>query len=302
MAATVPPVTRVGTAAAFLVLAAGPFSTTSAAEFTVDVGVVSAVAVSPDGRAVAAAIYGVGKDETDVNQAVVRWWNWNGSDGNWPEGSYRVSALSWAADGSLLVGGMADARVSAVPWWRLGAGGTVRAACRGLPLGPDTVRFYSMYRGVASIAELATGQVVTGGIDGSLAVWEGCSSTWLNVESCCYAENPITVIALGEEFMTFGEGAWQDEERGYKDLGPRRWSPSPWKAVVVQAPAVTSKLRVNGAECAAKIDASGHVVVSGAHAWTASIGTDAWLYLAASHDCRTLAAASERRIVTVTSP
>jgi hypothetical protein len=202
---------------------------------------------------------------------------------------------------------MLDTRFPEVRWWRLGAGGAVRLACRGLPIGPNTARLYSMQRGVASITELASGQVVTGGIDATLAVWEGCSATWLNVESCCYAEHPITVTARGEDFMTSGEGVWQGEERGYRELGPRRWSPSPWKPVpvqvlTVQVPAAAPQLHADGADCTATIDASGHIAVTGAYAWTASIGTDAWLHLAASRDCRTLAAASERRIVTVTSP
>jgi hypothetical protein len=281
-------------------LTADPFGMSDAAEITFDRGMLSAVAVSPDGRAIAAAVDGSGDAGDDPT--LVRWWNWNGTDGNWHVPSYHVGALSWAADGSLLVGGMMDTRFPQVPWWRLGAGGAVRSACRGLPIGPDRARLYSMQRGVASITELTGGQVVTGGIDATLAVWEGCSPTWLNVESCCYAEHPITVTAQGEDFMTSGEAVWEGEERGYKELGRRRWSASPWTPAPVQARAATPELHADGADCTATIDASGHIAVAGAHAWTASVGTDTWLYLAASRDCRTLAAASERRIVTITSP
>jgi hypothetical protein len=196
-----------------------------------------------------------------------------------------------------------DTRFPEVPWWRLGTGGEVRAACHGLPIGPGIARFYPMRRGVASIAELTGGKVVTGGIDATLAVWEGCSPTWLTrVETCCFAEHPITVTAQGMDFVTSGEGVWQDEERGYRDLGPRRWSASPWKAVPLQARAATAELQADGTDCTATMDASGRIAVAGAHPWTASVGTGTWSSLAASRDCKTLAAASEQRIVKVTSP
>jgi hypothetical protein len=287
--------------AAILMLTAGLFGPCDAADITIHRGTFTAVAVSPDGRAIAAAIDGTGDMGDDPT--VVRWWNWSGTDGSWHVPSYQVGALAWAADGSLLVGGMTDTRFPQVPWWRLGAGGVVRAACHGLPIGPGIARFYPMRRGVASITELTGGQVVTGGVDATLAVWEGCSTTWLiNLETCCYAEQPVTVTARGMDFVTFGEGVWEGEERGYRDLGPRRWSASPWKAVPVQERAATAELHADGADCTATMDASGRIAVARAHPWTASIGAGAWFSLAASRDCETLAAASEQRIVTVTSP
>jgi hypothetical protein len=287
--------------AAILVLTAGLFGPCAAADITIDSGTFSAVAVSPDGRAIAAAIDGSGDQGDDPT--VVRWWNWNGMDGSWHVPSYRVGALAWAADGSLLVGGMMETRFPEVPWWRLGAGGAVRAECRGLPIGPGIARLYPMRRGVASITELTGGQVVTGGIDPTLAVWEGCAPTWLiSGETCCYAEHPVTVTALGMDFVTSGEGVWEGEERGYSDLGPRRWSASPWKAVPVQARAATAELHYDGVDCTATMDASGRIAVAGAQPWTASIGAGAWFSLAASRDCKTLVAASEQRIVKLTSP
>jgi hypothetical protein len=287
--------------AAPLVLTAGLFGPCNAADITIDRGTFTAVAISPDGGAIAAAIDGSGDQGDDPT--VVRWWNWNGMNGSWHVPSYQVGALAWAADGSLLVGGWMDTRFPEVPWWRLGAVGQVQAACHGLPIGPGIARFYPMRRGVASITELTGGQVVTGGIDATLSVWKGCSPTWLtSVETCCFAEHPITVTARGMDFVTSGEGVWLDEERGYRDLGPRCWSASPWKAVPAQARPATAELYADAVDCTAMMDASGRIVVAGAHPWTASIGAGAWFSLAASRDCKTLAAASEQRIVTVASP
>jgi hypothetical protein len=287
--------------AAILVLTSDLFDPNDAADITIDTGTFTAVAVSPDGRAIAAAIDGT-EDQVD-SPTVVRWWNWNGADGSWHVPSYQVRALAWAADGSLLVGGWIDTRFPEVPWWRLGVGGEVRAACHGLPIGPDVARFYPMRRGVASIAELTDGRVVTGGIDATLAVWEDCVPTWLiNVETCCFAEYPVTVMGQGIDFVTSGEGTWEGEERGYSDLGPRRWSASPWKPVPVKASAVTAALHADGADCTATMDVSGRIVVAGADAWTTTIGTGAWFGLAASREGFAVAAASEQRIVKVTSP
>jgi len=291
-------------------------------DIAINDGQVSKVSISPDGRAIAAAIDDWGTNEDDPT--IVRWWNWNGKDGIWHVPSYRVGAFGWAADGSLLVGGQRQSRTPVVPWWRIGSAGKVLAACEGLPKGPGldqandpkyknqpiSVGEY-MSRGIASIAELTGGQIVTGGVDQTLAVWEGCSPTWLHAQTCCRAEHAITVTARGMDFETSGEGIYQDKNDGYyEDMGPRRWSPSPWKAVSIQAPAVPAgtKLRANGADCMATMDASGHMAVVGAHPWTASIETDKtdvwkeWVSLAASRDCKVIAVANRHRIVKVTSP
>jgi|GEM_PF-6486272 len=286
--------------AATLVVIAGQLNPCDAADITIERGTIDAVTISPDGSTIVAAIYGWGEMEDDPT--IVRWWNWSGTDSIWHFPGDRVGALAWAADGSLLVGGKTDDRSPVVPWWKLGAGGEVRAACKGQPRGPSE----RMSRGVASITELTTGQVVTGGTDQTLAVWDGCSPTWLNAETCCRNEQSILVTARGKEFETYGEGVWQDKQGGYyKDMGPRLWSPSPWKAVPIQASLphdAATKATAIGADCTAKIDASGHVSVAGAHPWTTSIGGDDWRILAASRDCKTIAAATEGRIVKVTPP
>jgi len=311
------------TTAAILVLIAGMLSSCSTTGITINEGLISKVSISPDGRAIAAAIDGWGTNEDDPT--IVRWWNWNGKDGIWHVPGYLVRAFGWAADGSLLVGGQRKSRMPEVPWWRLDSKGKVLAACKGLPKGPGILdrmndpRYKNqpiyagkhISRGIASIAELAGGRVVTGGTDQTLAVWEGCSPTWLNSETCCRAEDSITVTARGAGFETSGEGIYQNKNEGYyEDMGPRRWSPSPWKAVSIQAPVVPAgtRLRANGADCMATMDASGHIIVVGEHPWTASIEPDKtddwneWVSLAASHDCKIIAVANRHRIVKVTSP
>jgi len=296
--------------AAILVLFAGLFSPSDAADISIDIGSLSVVSVSPDGNAIAAAIEGYEGIPDDSNDPmVVRWWNWNGADGRWIVPAYRVRALAWAADGSsLLVGGWTEDRFPVVPWWRLGAGGEIRAACKGLPIGSER-RFGPMERGVASIAELTDGKVVTGGYDGTLAVWEGCSPNWLtSKKTCCFEPQTITVTPRGTGFDATGEGIWQGLKRGYKNLPPRHWSPSPWKAAPIKIRAdlagkTDPKTRqANGDDCTATIDSSGRITVAGAHPWTASIGADDWISLAANRNCQTVAAATSGRIVKVTPP
>lgn len=292
------------TGAVVILLTAGLFGPCDAADITIGLGTFTAVAVSPDGLAIAAAIDG-GRGEVD-DPTVVRWWNWNGTNGVWPVPSYGVGALAFAGDGSLLVGAMIEnSRFPEVHWWRLGAGGAVRAECHGLPIGPDVARSFPIRRGIASIAELSGGQVVTGGIDATLAAWEGCSPTWLvDAKACCYAEHRVTVIARGRAFVTTGEAGWQGDELGYKDLGPQRWSGPSWRSMSVRAPFVTAGVMLaGGVACTARMDVSGHIDVTGSHPWTASIGEGTWFGLAASRDCKTLAAVSrDQRIVTITSP
>ena len=312
---------RMGVLAGALVLTAGLLSPCNAADITIDSGYIENVSVSPDGRTIVAAIEGLG--EMGQGYSTVRWWNWNETDSVWRFPGHHVGAFAWTADGSLLVGEWSEGRMPIARWWRLGSGGVVQAACEGYPRGKghvasparrdkenDELGYLGSNKltGIASITELASGQVVTGGVDHSLAVWDGCTPTWLDAETCCLTDHPITVTARGKDFETSGEGVWQSEEGGYyKEVGLRRWSPSPWKAVPVKAPAVPAattetKAQVEGMDCTATIDALGHIVVVGTHPWKASIGADDWQNLAASRDCKTLAAATDQRIVKITPP
>jgi len=283
----------------------------SASDLAIARGFIRKVSISPDGLTIVAAVENSG--EVGDDRTVVRWWNWKGTDGAWQVPYYRVGAFGWTADGSLLVGGWEETRTAVVPWWKLDVGGNVKLACVGHPIDKNIIRGGRIARGVASIAEIEGGHVVTGGIDATLAVWESCVPRWLSSpKTCCFEEQSINVIARGQGFQTSGEGRWRGEESGYSDLPPRQWSPDPWKAVPVNArvsapwaPWSSSKnqtLEAEGDDCLATINLSGQITVVGAQQWTVSVAADEWVSIATSRDCKTVALASEGRIVKVNSP
>lgn len=267
---------------------------------SIDSGVISSVAIAPDGSKIAVGINGGGPEMT--SPAVVRWWDKEGRQGNWTVPPIFVTALAWTKDGSLLVGTGTDMRVSDVRWWRLAPDGAILAACEGYPLGQNTVRLHAMRRGVNSFAELSDGRIVTGGIDASLAVWSGCTPEWLRADQCCYAEHEISVTAKGNGFVTQGEGLWQNEEHGYKQLGARRWTPSPWTAAGLEIPPPAPGLHANGENCSVTLTPEGQLTVSGAHPWNAQVDKDDWSHLMASSDCGGVVVAADRRLVWVKGP
>jgi hypothetical protein len=140
--------------------------------------------------------------------------------------------------------------------------------------------------------------------------WTRFSRVWLHAGVCCYTDQPITVTVRGDGFATTGEGIWRDDEHGYTLLGPRRWTPSPWRATPAELEDTGEGLRAYGEDCSAALAPSGKIVVSGARSWTFSVSGDiwrirggetAWFYAAASHDCSAIVAATERRLIWVKS-
>jgi hypothetical protein len=263
-------------------------------------GFITSVAIARDGRAIAGGTY--------ADPASVYWWRWNGRHGSWNLPTIHISALGWEGAETLLVGDRGEMRKPAARWWRVGLRGRVISECNGSP--PHDARIRTQGHGINSIAALPDGKVVTGGVDATLAVWDGCKPVWLHSGACCYTDQHVTVTVRGDGFATTGEAIWRDDEHGYAPLGPRRWTPSPWKATPAEPRAPAEGLRVYGEDCSATLDPGGKVVVSGARAWTLSISGDiwklrraetAWLHVATAHDCSALVAATERRLIWVKS-
>jgi hypothetical protein len=172
------------------------------------------------------------------------------------------------------------------------------------------MRIRAQGHGINSIAALPDGKVVTGGIDATLAVWEGCKPVWLHGGVCCYTDQPVTVPVRGNGFVTTGEGIWRDDEHGHAPLGPRRWTPSPWRATPTEPRGAAEGVRAYGEACSAALDSSGKIVVSGARPWTLSISGDVgklrsrdfrWGPVATAHDCSAIVAATERRLIWINS-
>jgi hypothetical protein len=263
-------------------------------------GLITSVAITRDGRAVAVGTYG--------DPARVLWWRWHGGRGSWTAPVIHISALGWERTGMLLVGERREMREPVARWWRLGPGGRVISECQATP--PYDMRIRTQGHGINSFAELPDGKVVTGGVDATLAVWDGCRPVWLHTGVCCYPDRPVTVAVRGDGFATTGEGIWRDDEHGYTLLGPRRWTPSPWRATPTAPRDAVEGLRAYGEDCTVALTPSGKIIVSGARSWTFSINGDiwriragdmAWLYAATSHDCSAIVAATERRMIWVKS-
>jgi hypothetical protein len=279
-----------------------------AGQLAIRAGFISAIAIAPDANGVVIGIEGGGGNPGDG--AEVRWWNWNGKDGSWTSPSLSIGALAWDRDGFLLAGEREPiTRRPTARWWRLGPDGTVLLECKAV------LRFdgliHAEEHGIHSIVMLTNGKVVTGGVDATLAVWEGCMPAWLHSWPCCHGDQNVTVSPRGDGFMTSGEAIWRGDERGFEQLGPRRWTPSPWTATPAGAPAKESELRADGEDCSAILDAEGRIAVSGAHPWQARIGAEtwklreneeAWSRFAVSRDCTGVAAATSRRLVWTKSP
>jgi hypothetical protein len=172
------------------------------------------------------------------------------------------------------------------------------------------MRISARGHGINSFAGLPDGKVVTGGVDATLAVWDGCKPVWLHSGVCCYTDRPITVTVRGDGFATTGEGIWRDDEHGYTQLGPRRWTPSPWRATPAEPRDTAEGLRADGEDCSAVLEPSGRIAVGGARPWTLAISSDvwklrqadtAWLHIATAHDCSAIVAATERRLIWIKS-
>jgi WD40 domain-containing protein len=263
-------------------------------------GLITSVAIAPDGNAIAIGTY--------ADPARVYWWHWNGRQGSWTFPTFHISALGWEGAATLLVGDRREMREPVARWWRLGERGRVISECRATP--PHDARIRTQGHGIASIATLPDGKVVTGGVDATLAVWDGCKPVWLHSGACCYTDQPVTVTVQGDGFATTGEAIWRDDEHGYAPLGPRRWTPSPWRAAQAEPRAKAEGLRAYGEDCSAAFEPNGKIVVSGARPWTFSISGDVWkmrrdetvrLYTATAPDCSALVAATERRLIWVKS-
>jgi hypothetical protein len=172
------------------------------------------------------------------------------------------------------------------------------------------MRIRTQGHGINSIAALPDGKVVTGGVDATLAVWDGCKPVWLHSGACCYTDRHVTVTVQGDGFVTTGEAIWRDDEHGYTPLGPRRWTPLPWRATPAEPRDTAAGVRAHGEDCSAALDRSGRIAISGARSWTFSIGGDvwkmrrdetAWLHAATTPDCSAIVAATERRVIWVKS-
>jgi hypothetical protein len=277
-------------------------------QLAIDAGFIHAIAIAPGAKGIAMAVEGAGYSPTDG--AEVRWWNWNGKDGSWVSPCCDVSALAWDNDGgALLVGERGNMRVPTMRWWRLGPEGAVLLECEATPRFDADI--HAEVHGIHSFAVLPDGKVVTGGVDATLAVWEGCTPIWLHSWPCCHGDQDVTTVPHGNGFITSGEAIWRGYERGFEELGPRRWTPSPWTAAPVGPAAKEPGLRADGEDCFATLDAEGRIAVSGTHPWEIRIDTeiwklreteDAWSRLAVSLDCTAVAAATDKRLVWAKSP
>jgi len=269
-------------------------------------GLITSVAIARDGRAVAAGV--VGDDD-----ARVYWWRWNGRHGSWalPIGHIpigHISALGWEGAEALLVGDRRELRVPEARWWRVRLDGRVISECWATP--PYDMQIRGQIHGINSFAVLSDGKVVTGGVDATLAVWDGCKPVWLHTGVCCYTDQPVAVTVRGDGFATTGEGIWRDIEHGYAPLGPRRWTPSPWRATPAEPRDTAEGLAADGEDCSAVLEPNGKIVVSGARSWTFSISGDVWKLrsgdfqwraVATAHDCSAIVAATERRLIWIKS-
>jgi hypothetical protein len=278
-------------------------------QLTIEAGFIRAIAITPDTEGIAIGVEAASGD-MDRPVSEVRWWNWNGKDGSWASPSLYPSALAWDNNGgALLVGDRGNMRVPEARWWRLGPDGAVLSECRATPRFDGSI--HAEEHGIHSFAVLPDGKIVTGGADATLAVWEGCTPTWLHSWPCCHGDQPVTVTPHGDGFTTSGEAIWRGDEPGFEQLGPRRWSPSPWTAVPTGTAAKEPGLRADGEDCSATLDAEGRIAVSGARPWQARIGAEtwklreteeAWLRFAVSRDCTAIAAATSKRLVWTKSP
>jgi len=263
-------------------------------------GLITSVAIARDGGAIAAGTYG--------DPARVYWWRWNIRQRSWTLPTLYISALGWRDAETLLVGDRREMRVPVARWWRLARGSAVVSECQATP--PHDMRIRTQGHGINSIAALPDGKVVTGGVDATLAVWDGCKPVWLHSGACCYTDQPVAVTVQGDGFVTAGEAIWRDDEHGYTPLGARRWTPSPWRATPAEPRDTTAGVKAYGEDCSAVLDPSGKIVVSGARSWTFSISGDvwkmrrnetAWLHAATTPDCAAIVAATERRVIWVKS-
>jgi hypothetical protein len=185
----------------------------------------------------------------------------------------------------------------------------VLAECEATPRFDGDI--HAEVHGIHSFAVLPDGKVVTGGVDATLAVWEGCTPTWLHSWPCCHGDQDVTVAPRGNGFITSGEAIYRGDELGFEELGPRRWTPDPWTAAAGAPRAKEPGLRADGADCYATLDAQGRIAVSGAAPWAVRIGEETWRLrerergwsrLAVSRDCTAAAAATNSRLVWAKSP
>jgi len=263
-------------------------------------GLITSVAIAGDGRAVAVGTY--------ADPASVYWWRWNGRHGSWTLPTFHLSALGWERAGTLLVGDRRAMREPVARWWRVAQGGAIVSGCGATP--PHDARIRTQDHGIASIATLSDGKVVTGGVDATLAVWDGCKPVWLHSGACCYTDQPVVVTVRGDGFATTGEAIWRDDEHGYLPLGPRRWTPSPWRAAPAEPRYTTEGLWAHGEDCSATLEPEGRILVNGPRSWTFNVAGNiwkmrrhetAWLHIAVAPDCSAIVAATERRLIWVTS-
>jgi hypothetical protein len=278
-------------------------------ELTIDAGLISAIAIGPDAKGIAMGVEGA-SDDIDKQGAEVRWWNWNAKNGSWASPFLYVSALAWDRDGSLLVGDREpNIRIPMARWRRLGPGGAVLSECKATPR--FDARIHAEEHGIHSFAVLADGKVVTGGADATLAVWEGCTPTWLHSWPCCHGGKKVTVAPSGNGFITSGEAIYRGDELGFEELGPRRWTPDPWTAAPDAPRAKEPGQQADGEDCSATLDAEGRITISGTHPWEVNIdaaiwklreGEEAWFNLAVARDCTAIAAATGKRLIWAKSP
>src|SRR5262249_59039128 len=135
---------------------------------------------------------------------------------------------------------------------------------------PHDMQIRTQGHGINSIAALPDGKGVTGGVDATLAVGDGCKPFWLHSGACCYTDQAVTVTVRGDGFETTGEAIWRDVEHGYAPLGPRRWTPSPWRAAPAEPRDTAAGVWASGENCSAALQPRGKIVVSGGHSLAAA--------------------------------